>query len=841
MTLLKFELHDRQALAFNSIRATEILYGGSAGSGKSHLARVSAISWAVEIPGIQIYLFRRLYADLQLNHLEGPTGFRAMLAPWCNARNPQSPLIAGRLCEIVDGEIRFWNGSKIHLCHLQHQKDVTKYYGPEFHVLMLEEATQFTEYMIRFLRSRLRIPKSLPIPEKYLKPREEWSGTDPEFYFPRALYTSNPGGVGHCLPYGEVLTPTGWKDIKAFSPGDPVYTVTKQGQMVCSTVEQVHSSFYSGEIVEASARGFHACMTPDHKVAKVGGRRLARGEQFSLVPFSSLPGQATILRSIKWVGTPIHKFICPQVETRKARVPQPTELSGVQFASLMGWFLSEGCTVNANKGVHIAQIKKESRERLKAFLESCGFKPCWTKNSAHFFSAAWWAYLRQFGKSRDKFIPQILKEATQEELSALLMSLMEGDGHWRERGVSGSYYTISKQLADDVAEIAIKLGKVVYISSRNRKGRKGLSYTVSFKETVSGGTELLTGNHVYSVKTQTKRRSDIVKKPYSGPVYCLGINGTHTFVVRQNGCVWISGNSYVKKMFVEGYPAGKIHKAPKEDGGFTRLYVPAKVDDNPSINREQVKAGLAGLPPVLVDAMLNGNWNAVVGAYYPECSPDLHVVKPFSIPSHWPRFMAMDWGACGEGDPFAIGWWTVSDGTYLPRGSLICYRRWYGRGLPKITAHQIAQGIKEREKSEHIVSRHAGGDILEKRGTGPSVFEIFDAEGIHFQRADMRRITGWTQIRERLVGKDGDPLIYWTTETQEGLELLSTLQHDLDNPSDVAAGDDHDPDMVRYMCQARPFIRNQPVAELPMERKFKPPTLNDLWEMRQQSQNSSRR
>jgi hypothetical protein len=418
-----------------------------------------------------------------------------MLAPWCNAKNPSSPLIAGRLCEIVDGEIRFWNGSKIHLCHLQHQKDITKYYGPEFHVLMLEEATQFTEYMIRFLRSRLRIPKSLQIPDKYLKPKEEWSGADPEYYFPRALYTSNPGGIGH---------------------------------------------------------------------------------------------------------------------------------------------------------------------------------------------------------------------------------------------------------------------------------------------------------------------------------------------------------AYVKRMFVDGFKPGEMHKSDKTDGGFTRLYVPARVDDNPSVNREQVKSGLAGLPPSLVDAMLNGNWNAVVGAYYPECNPELHVVPSFQIPDYWPRFMAMDWGACGEGDPFAIGWWTVSDGSYLPRGSMICYRHWYGRGLPKITVGQVADGIKERERGEKIVQRVAGGDILEKRGTGPSIFEIFSAAGIHFQRADMRRITGWTQIRERLVGKNGEPLIYWTPETQDGLELIGNLQHDLHNPSDVAAGDDHWADQCRYACQSRPFVRNKPASDLTMEQKFKPPTINDLWTMREQ-ENQNRR
>lgn len=506
MSSLAFELHSKQGLILES-KATEILYGGAAGGGKSHVARVAAILWCLEIPGIQIYLFRRLYEDLIKNHLEGPTGFRAMLHPFTNGRHPKSPLTAGRLAEVVEGEIRFWNGSKIFLCHLQHQKDLSKYYGPEFHVLFIEEATQFSEYMIRFLRSRMRIPKTLKIPDKYLKPKEEWkSANDPEYYFPRAIYTSNPGGIGH---------------------------------------------------------------------------------------------------------------------------------------------------------------------------------------------------------------------------------------------------------------------------------------------------------------------------------------------------------RYLKAGFIQGFTPGVPHKAPASDGGHLRDFIPAKVDDNPSLNREEVKANLAGLPPALVDAMLNGNWSAVIGAYFPEVDPKIHLIKPCIIPEWFPRYMSMDWGACGQGDPFAIGWWTVTDGSITvqnsegiirpEKGSIICYRRWYGRGLPKINVSQIADGIKQREIGEKVISRVAGGDILEQRGTGPSIFEIFNQAGIHFRRADMRRTSGWEQIRERLVGNNNKPTIYWFEECEESLELLMNLQHDLNDPNDCAKGDDHDPDMVRYMCMSRPWSKPQPEALKTLEQKFKAPTVDELWQQREQLLKSGRR
>lgn len=170
---LNFPLHDRQFDAFES-PATEILYGGAAGGGKSHLMRTVAITWCAEIPGLQVYLFRRISEDLIKNHVEGPKGLRAMLAPWERAK----------LVRIVEDEIRFWNGSKIYLCHCKDEKDRFKYLGAEIHVLLIDELTTFTEVIYRFLRSRVRAV-GLKLPPKYVG------------RFPRILCSSNPGGIGH--------------------------------------------------------------------------------------------------------------------------------------------------------------------------------------------------------------------------------------------------------------------------------------------------------------------------------------------------------------------------------------------------------------------------------------------------------------------------------------------------------------------------------------------------------------------------------------------------------------------------------------------------------------------
>ncbi len=168
-------LHNKQFIAFQSA-ATEILYGGAAGGGKSHLMRVCAVAWCLEIPNLQVYIFRRLRDDLIKPYMEGPTGFYAMLAPWI-----------GTYVEIIEDEIRFNNGSRVYLCHCKDEKDVNKYLTADIHVLLIDELTQFTEAMYRFLRGRVRMPEQmrLSLPSKYQEA------------FPRIMCASNPGGLGH--------------------------------------------------------------------------------------------------------------------------------------------------------------------------------------------------------------------------------------------------------------------------------------------------------------------------------------------------------------------------------------------------------------------------------------------------------------------------------------------------------------------------------------------------------------------------------------------------------------------------------------------------------------------
>lgn len=171
---IDIKLHAKQTIAFQS-KATEILYGGAAGGGKSHLMRAAFITWCAMIAGLQVYLFRRVSKDLMSNHMEGPNGFRNFMSPWVKSGHVR----------IVDNEIRFWNTSKIFLSHCQHEKNMYDYDGVEIHVLGIDELTHFTDRIYRFLRGRVRAVGLPPIPKEL------------EGCFPRILCGTNPGNIGH--------------------------------------------------------------------------------------------------------------------------------------------------------------------------------------------------------------------------------------------------------------------------------------------------------------------------------------------------------------------------------------------------------------------------------------------------------------------------------------------------------------------------------------------------------------------------------------------------------------------------------------------------------------------
>lgn len=306
------------------------------------------------------------------------------------------------------------------------------------------------------------------------------------------------------------------------------------------------------------------------------------------------------------------------------------------------------------------------------------------------------------------------------------------------------------------------------------------------------------------------------------------------------------GHQWVKRTFIDGAVPMEIVTASPTEGGMRRQYIPAKLSDNPSMAEDDpmYETRLSGLgSEALVKAMKDGDWNVIAGAYFDCWATERHVIKPFTIPSHWTKFMSMDWGSS---KPFSIGWWAISDGSPLPNGrihptgAMIRYREWYGATEPnvglKLTAEQLAEGIVEREITEPrrangekaILFRVADPSCWKVDG-GPCIAERMFAKGVMLRPADNSRISGWDQMRSRFEGdEDSGPMIYCFDTCADSIRTIPVLQHDENNPEDLDSnGEDHAADEWRYAAMARPYTRKS-IQPAPI-RGIRDITMNELW------------
>ncbi|MEO5365617.1 MAG: terminase family protein [Magnetococcus sp. WYHC-3] len=301
--------------------------------------------------------------------------------------------------------------------------------------------------------------------------------------------------------------------------------------------------------------------------------------------------------------------------------------------------------------------------------------------------------------------------------------------------------------------------------------------------------------------------------------------GVHGRRMRATGNPGGPGHGWVKQRFIDPAPGGY---PPLSDhpGGPTRMFIPSRVTDNRHLlthDPEYVARLREVGAPALVRAWLEGDWNAAVGAYFPEFSGTLHVTPPAPVPAHWTRLRAFDWGSAR---PFAVLWLAVADGSRggWPAGTLWVYREWYGASGPnqglKMTAEEVAREITRREQGETLQDAVADPALFAEDG-GPSLAERMRlGGGVHFRPADNQRMAGWDQVRARLKGIDGVPTLRISSTCVHLIRTLPALQHDRSRPEDVdSSGEDHAADALRYACMSRPLPRRQP-AHAPLRDRW---------------------
>lgn len=337
------------------------------------------------------------------------------------------------------------------------------------------------------------------------------------------------------------------------------------------------------------------------------------------------------------------------------------------------------------------------------------------------------------------------------------------------------------------------------------------------------------------------------------------------------------GHLWLRERYVTPDPYGRSFVATDFEDPFSgktvrryRCFIPSKLKDN----RKLLDADpmyVANLYMVgseaLVKAWLEGDWNAIEGAFFDKWRSKI-ILPSCDLPQHWTRFRSMDWGFA---TPYSVGWWAVAsedwkhpiNGQLIPRGSLVRYREMYGIKKTRTqqgTVHyhanvgtredamEVADKIVNAELVGNGTKRYEEMDIsvcdpsaFNQTGTGPSIAErmFLRHDRLLWKKADNSRVpkgghvSGWDEMRYRIRGNnDGRPLIYCFDTCIHSIRTIPTLQHDPMKPEDLdTESEDHAADDWRYACMSRPIIAKTPEPPKPLEEQgLQHMTLDEMWE-----------
>jgi hypothetical protein len=325
----------------------------------------------------------------------------------------------------------------------------------------------------------------------------------------------------------EVLTSEGFKRFPELRGDELIATLNENGELVYERPIKFYKIPYSGEVIYFEGRDYNLLVTPEHLMYV----RRWRHDSFELIPAYEIyedwhPGKYELKRDAKWMGQDVEYVELPRVWQWKVVEKIPIDL----FLELFGWYITEGyCDRHGRKRlprVEIGQSRAKNPENVDRIIEvikRLGFSP-YVKvdpdGMCHIevHSTQLYEYFKQFGKSRERYIPQWIKNLPPHRLRLLVDVMLRGDG---DRYYHPRFFTTSKRLADDFQEIVLKAG-----------------WTASVVQRKDG---------IYAV-TVIKRELTpaITVEPkvmyYSGYVYDVTMPNNHIILVRRNGKIMWSSN-----------------------------------------------------------------------------------------------------------------------------------------------------------------------------------------------------------------------------------------------------------------------------------------------------------
>ncbi|KKN42117.1 hypothetical protein LCGC14_0716490 [marine sediment metagenome] len=379
----------------------------------------------------------------------------------------------------------------------------------------------------------------------------------------RRAFRMPPILVGKCHSEDtEYLTDRGWLPYRVIEDGARLATLNREtGGLEYQIPTARHEYDHDGPLVHLRNRGVDALVTSNHNLwTRPTTASTHSPKPWRFVRVDELAhlrggngGYVELPVSAAWEGEDRQTFDIPAPDRKNARDPGKLTKNPIRdlaryesregkrtvpmlaFLRFLGYFVAEGSTTETRGPIVLSQNRGEISDDMIAVLREIGFDPTVVESRPSQLNISvshlgLWTWLREncgTGSDTKKF-PRWMLDLTPELIENALRCAVASDGHEPERGSPGAfaYSTTSKQLADQIHEIGLRLGYAVTSRVEHGEGRKPKWCLYAH----AGRRHLL----------HPMRQAKLVD--YQGKVSCFTVpNGT--LVTRRNGRVLISGNS----------------------------------------------------------------------------------------------------------------------------------------------------------------------------------------------------------------------------------------------------------------------------------------------------------
>lgn len=256
------------------------------------------------------------------------------------------------------------------------------------------------------------------------------------------------------------------------------------------------------------------------------------------------------------------------------------------------------------------------------------------------------------------------------------------------------------------------------------------------------------------------------------------------------------GHNWVRKRFV--VPAPPMQRFKDSISGRLRIYIPAKVDDNPTlINNDpeyvQTLEGLKESDINLWKAWRQGNWDVPVGQFFTEWDYRIHTVSNFDFGlDACERIICFDWGYT---DPGCAIWLARTPENAQGIRRVYAYREVYQTKRDPEAWAKMIRTFTSIEPVKFMVLPHDCFSQVQGQDTIATTFQR--VIGVPIKRGETltnnaRRNRAAITHKYLSIAPDGRPYMQIHRNLINTIETLPELVHDELNPEDVdTEGVDH--------------------------------------------------